>query len=449
MKTKLFTLSLAGLIGTTAFAQQALSLKQAQEYAAEHSYAVQNKQMEVDKARKTILETTAIGLPQVNFNAGYTYNSQLAQTPVPAEFFGGNPGELAYVAFGVTHQSQANLQLDQLIFDGSYFVALVATRVFKEIKANEKEQAIVQVREQVAQAYHGALLTRESARVLEENLASLEESLKQTTALYNSGFTEEQDVEQLEFLVGNLRNSLENARRNAEISLKMLKFAMGMPLDQEISLADNLNSLIQLGGDGTTVLAQNFNLEQHIDYRTVDSQERGAQLQVRNLQMGYLPKISGFIQHGETNFSNDDFNLFNWNTYWIPSTAMGLSFRWEIFTSFRRTAGVQKAKIDLDMARLGKQQISEGLRLEFEQAKSDYLYALENQKTQKRNLELSESIRNKTRIKFQEGISSSLDLTQAENQYLETESQYLQALYQTLNAKARMDKVLGNYNTSK
>lgn len=449
MKSKLFTLLAGGLLATSLTGQQTFSLKQAQDYAAEHAYAVQNKQLEVEKAKKTIWETTTIGLPQITASANYTYNAQIPQTPVPAEFFGGTPGTFGYVAFGVAHQSQANIQLNQLLFDGSYFVALVATRVFKEIKANEKEQAVVQVRDQVAQAYHGALLTRESVRVLSANLQSLQSTLEQTRALFSNGFTEEQDVEQLELLVGNLTNNLEQAKRNEQISLNLLKYSMGLPLETGIDLTDNLESLQQQSPAGEAIIAQAFAVENNIDYRTIESQERGALLQVRNEQMGYLPRITGFIQHGQANFSNDGFNMFNFNSYWVPSTALGFGMQWNLFTSFQRHAKVQKARLDLDMARVGKEQMSQALKLEFEQAKSDYLFALENQKNQKRNLELSERIRNKTRIKFQEGISSSLDLTQAENQYLETESNYLQSIYQTLNAKSRMDKVLGNYNNTK
>ena len=85
--------------------------------------------------------------------------------------------------------------------------------------------------------------------------------------------------------------------------------------------------------------------------------------------------------------------------------------------------------------------------MEYEQAKSDYIYALERVQNENRNKEITKRIRDKTLIKFSEGISSSLDVTQAQNQYLNTESNFLSAALGLLNAKSRLDKVLGNYNT--
>ena len=52
---------------------------------------------------------------------------------IPAEFFGGNPGEFAEVIFGTQQSATATATLNQLLFDGSYIVGLQSAKVFLEI----------------------------------------------------------------------------------------------------------------------------------------------------------------------------------------------------------------------------------------------------------------------------------------------------------------------------
>jgi outer membrane protein TolC len=160
----------------------------------------------------------------------------------------------------------------------------------------------------------------------------------------------------------------------------------------------------------------------------------------------FAPKVNGFLTHQQSNFDNDAFNMFNYNSYWIPSTVMGLSVSMPVFTSFANKMRLDQARIDLIEVQEAKDQIGQALTLEYEQAKSAYSYASDRLSNEQRNREITKSIRDKTLIKYKEGISSSLEVTQTQNQYLNSETNYLSAMLELLNAKSRLDKVLGNYN---
>jgi outer membrane protein TolC len=423
-----------------------MSLLEAQEYAMENSYLVKTSELEVDKAQKRLWEITAIGLPQVNGQLDYQYSPQLPQQPIPAEFFGGEPGTFQTVAFGVAHSSIASLQVSQLLFDGTYLLARQGSILLKEIRKDELEKSQIEVRDQVAQAYYNVKLSDEAEKVLEENLESLSRNLVEVRALYDAGFVEEQDADQLEYLVNGLSLDLENTRRSREVAEKFFKFTIGMSIDSSLTLTQSLEELYVQNTNGQTVIDQSFDVQNHIDYQLIDNQETGASLQLKRQKWEFAPKVNGFLNHSQSNFNDNNFNVFDYNSFWIPATVMGFSVNLPIFSSWQRPMRVQQAKIDLEEVRIAKEQTRESLGLEYEQALSDYKYATDRLKNEARNREITKDIRDKTLTKYREGVASSLEVTQTQNQYLNTERNFLSSVLNLLKAKSRLDKVLGNYN---
>lgn len=448
MKVNSLSLLVGLFISSSAIAQsevRSFSLSEAEEYAAQHAYSVQDKQLEFEKAKKTIVETAAMGLPQISAAFGYSYNAQIPESPIPAQFFDPNApeGEFATVAFGVAHQNQASLQVNQLLLDGSYFVALQASKVFKETKRLEKEQAEIEARKNVAESYYGVLVAQETKGILEQNLKVLSANFKETRKLYENGFVEDQDVDQLELLINNLQNNLNNTQRQLDLAYQLLKFNMGLGLETQIELSTSLEELIAPSQIAMGLSLDKLNLDDHITYKTTLANERAAQLSLANEKAKYYPSLSAFLTHSQSNFANDFDQAFNFDTYWIPGTTIGASLNWNIFTGLARHAKVQKAKIDVDRISVAKEATESQLNLAFERASSDYKYAIDNYNNQLRNVELSEKIRNKTLAKYKEGLSSSLELSQSENQLLQSQTNYINAILNALSSKEALESALG------
>lgn len=420
---------------------QEFSLEEAEKYALENSYSVQDARLNFLKAKQTINETRAMGLPHITGSFAYQWNPQIAKQPVPAEFFGGEKGTFQTIAFGVEHNNNATLQLNQLVLDASYFVALRASKLVKDNQRLEAESTEIDVANDVAEAYYGVLVSEKLVDIIEENLTSLKKNLFEVRKLYENGFTEEQDVDQLELLVNNLNNNLSAAQRQQELARMLLNFNMGRPVDKALVLSTTLDDLVVSSEEAVRNIP--FSYENHIDYRSMLVQERGAQLQVTYDKMAWLPTLSGFVRHQQSNFSNDFEDAFSFNVFWIPSTTLGLSLNWTLLDGLARPAKIQKAKLDLDRLQVAKELTGNQLKLQYNQALTNYVNALESYKNAERNVDISKKIRDKTRIKYSEGISSSLELTQAENQYLDTQRGYIQALQNLLIAREELDKALG------
>lgn len=421
------------------------TLIQAQEYALKNGYGVTNKVLDYEKAKKTIKETASRGLPQVTADAMYTYNAKILGQPIDASFF--NPsipeGQISYAPFGVPHQTQANINVNQLIFDGSYFVALQATQVYKDIADLDVIKAKIDIKTDVANAYYGVLIAQESLKLAQKNVNVIESNFKETKALFENGFVEEQDADQLELLVNTQKNNLRNAQRQEELAMQLLKFNMGMSLTETISVTSTIEELSTIEESTPSALGNTLNLDNHIDYRIAQNNFKAAGLQLKNEKATYLPSVSGFLRHSQLNANNDNFNAFNYDTFWADGTSMGLSVNWTIFNGLGRSARVQSAKIDVQRSELAVDITNNQLRLNFEQAKSNYQFALDNYKTQKKNMEISEKIRNQTSIKYKEGLSSSLELTQTENQMISAQNGYLSAMQNLLTAKQDLIKATG------
>lgn len=421
------------------------SLQEAQTYALENGYSVTNKKLEYQQAKKTIKETAAMGLPQITASGQYTYTGQIQGQPVPANLFDRNAPEglIVYAPFGVAHQTTATITANQLLFDGSYFVALQATRVYKDIADLDIKKAEIDIKTDVATAYYGVLVTQKALLLAEENMKVIDENFREVTALYESGFVEEQDADQLELLKNNISNQLANYQRQEVLALQLLKFNMGMPLTQELELSDDINSLSRLI-EGTEVLNNSaLVLEDHIDYRIANNNKRAATLQLKNEKATYLPSLSAFARHSQLSADQDNFNAFNYDVFWAPGTSFGVNLNWTIFSGLARPAKVQKAKIDVQRAELALDIAKSQLTLGYEQAKSNFQFALDNYLTKEKNVAISTKIRDKTLVKFKEGLSSSLDLTQVENQLLTAQSEYLNALQNLLTAKENLQKANG------
>jgi outer membrane protein TolC len=218
---------------------------------------------------------------------------------------------------------------------------------------------------------------------------------------------------------------------------------MGISLDQLVILTETLDGLIEQA-TASALLDQQFNLEQHVDYRLISSQEQMKYLSLKNERAAYYPTLNGFIFVQE-NAQRNEFNFLDPSEPWYLSSATGISMKIPIFSSGYRKSRVSQAKIDLEKIQNTKQQVADGLLLSITQSRSEFRTAVENYIREKQNVDLSLEIYKKTLTKYNEGVATSVELTQQHNQFFDSERKYFQTVFSLLDAKNRLDKALGNY----
>ncbi|MBC7438377.1 MAG: TolC family protein, partial [Flavobacterium sp.] len=219
------------------------SLEEAISHALTNNYSVINAGRDIESSKEKKWETTAMGLPQINAGLDYTNNFVLQKSVVPAEFFGGKPGEFATVAFGTKHSMFTRATLSQLIFDGSYIVALQASKTYLKFYENAKQKTDVEIKEAVINAYGNVLLAQESIIILEKNKGTLEKTLSDTKATFINGLIEEENVEQLQITLTSINSTLNYNKRLIEVAYKMLKITLGIDINDDLKLTDTLDNL--------------------------------------------------------------------------------------------------------------------------------------------------------------------------------------------------------------
>ena len=442
--TNKFILTLLLLFSLFSVAQEKkesynFSLQQAIEHAIQNNYTAINANRDIEAAKKKKWETTTIGLPQLNANVNYQNNIEIQKSVVPAEFFGGNPGEFTEVAFGTKNSMVANATLSQLIFDGSYLVGLQSAKVYLQISQNAKEKTDLEIREIVINAYGNVLLARESVKVLENNKKTLEKVVFDTNETYKNGLTEEENVEQLQITLSQIKSSLSNANKRAEIALNMLKLVLGIELNETVTLSDNLDSLAIQNVD-LVALNTEFSVQNNIDYKIGLNTEESSRLLLKLEKSKALPSLSANFNFGYNAFSNT-FSFLERDQRWLNFTNVGVGLNVPIFSSLGRTTRTQQAKIAYEQAKTKLKETEQKLLLEFQSAKTDYEYSVEQFTVSKENLRLAERIESKQQIKFKEGISTSFEFTEAQRQLYTAQQDYLQAMIDVLNKKATLDKL--------
>jgi len=424
---------------TTTPANYSFTLEEAINFALDNNYQAINAQRDIVKALKQKWETTATGLPQITGTGDYNYQIKQPVSVLPGEIIGEAPGTFVPVIFSPKQSSNITATLSQVIFDGSYLVALEASKTFLDFSENANNKTKLEVRKGVINAYGGVLLSQENVAIVTRNLETLEKNLNETRKIFENGLTEEEDVEQLQITYLQLTNQLNSAKRQTEIAMNMFQLAMGLDLSTTVRLADNLESLAVKTID-PSLGNENLNLDQSVDYQIAVNFTEQRRLEYKLERSKALPKLTGFINYGANAFS-DEF-IFNSGNQWFQQSVTGVSINWPIFTSFGRKARTDRAKIAWDQAETDLERTSQEIRLNYETALNDYQLAIDTYYTNKQNLELAERIENKNGIKFTEGIATSFDLRQAQTQLYQAQAEYLNSMFQVITNKATLETVL-------
>lgn len=443
MKNKLLLtlLLFAGLLQAQVQKESySFTLQEAIDHAVQNNYSVINANRDIEIAKQRKWETTTIGLPQISANGGYQYNFELQKSVVPAEFFGGQEGEFAEVAFGTKQNMNGVLTVNQLIFDGSYLVGLQSAKTYLKISENAKVKTTQEIKEIVVNSYGNVLLAEESIVILNRNKTVLEKTLGDTKEIFKNGLIEEENVEQLQITLASVNSSLENVKRQQKIALNMLKLVLGMDLESDLLLKDKLTDLAQNNVD-LQLLSKEFNVTNNIDYQIGQNTEVAQGLLLKLERSQYLPSLSANYNLGYNAFS-DEFTFFSQNQKWFNFSYVGLNLNIPIFSSGARNSRMQQAKLELEKSRTDLTQMEQRLKLNFQKAKSDYEYSLEQLTTSKESLRLAERIEGKNQTKFTEGISTSFDLTEAQRQLYTAQQNYLQTMLDVINRRATLEKIL-------
>ncbi|MFB1003806.1 MAG: TolC family protein [Bacteroidia bacterium] len=452
----LFTWALAAVAVFT-FAQSStvlsLSLNEALAQAKINNQTLANAQLDIAYAETQVNEIKAQGLPQINGSAGFTHNLEIATQVLP-DFISPSVYGVLFeeglipnkdfaigtfpAQFGVPYSMQAGVGVNQLLFDGTFFLGLKAASEFVNVSRLSASKSEVDVKEAVTKAYYMALISDQNIGQLNKNLENIKRLKDETQAMYNAGFAEKLDVDRLVLSVSNLAININQLQNQVKLAKQLLLNSIGLDVNQQVVLTSTLPEEVNALDD----LAASFNPENRIEIKLIDQQQALNELNLKRYKVGYLPSVFGNFNYGGNTFAGDG-NFGDLGNEWFPISSYGVSLNVPIFDGFYKKAKSDQVKIDIQKTENTKKQAVLGMNLQVSQAKTNYMNALKTIELQKKSRVLAERIYTTTAIKFKEGIGSSFEMITAESDLTRARTNYLNALYELNVAKIDLNKALG------
>lgn len=414
------------------------SVQDCVDYAYEHQNTVLNAGLDVKSAEYKVKETTGTGLPQISGTASFTDYLKIPTTLLPGEFFNA-PGTFIPIKFGVKYNSNLGLNLTQKIFDGSYFVGLKASKTYKELSQRSYTRTKIDANINVTKAYYQVLVSDEQIKLLDANIAQLKQQVDQTTAQNKQGFVEKIDVDRITVQYNNLITDRENVIRSLALNYQMLKFQMGMPIEYNLTLKDKLvdvkleNNIAELSSDTTFY-------HNRIEYALQETDKKVNELLLKNKKAAYLPTLN-FNGNYAASYQDNSFGNLYKNSF--PSSYIGLSLNVPIFSSGQRSNQVKEAKISVMQSQNNLINLKNLLNLDAKTAAVSYINGLQSLENQKRNQVLAQEVLRVAKVKYQQGVGSSIEVTQAQTALEDADNKYIQGLYDALVSKVDLDKAYG------
>ena len=433
----MFILTIGMVIPQTGNGELSMTLKEAQEYALENNRMIISAKLDVQASRMALWETISAGLPKVEGTGSFTDNLKLMTTLLPGEFFG-QPGTKIPVTFGSQFNSGASIQASMVLFSVPLYIGIETTKVANKLSEESLEKSELDVKESVSTTYYLILVSERSLDIINSNLGNLHEILEATRAMYTVGMAEQTDVDQMVSNVTMVENSRSSLERAIEVNYNLLRFQLGVEAGTRIILKETLESLTK-EIDVQALLSQEFDHTQNVDYRLMEGQEQMSSLNLKTQKASVFPTLAGFYNYG-TNGMGDKIS----EQRWFQNSMAGLSLTVPIFASGQKYASISRARINLEKARETKEMVTDQLLLQEKQLRFNLVNANLQYKSQKENVDVSRRVYESTENKFKQGMASSLELTQANNLYLQAENNYVSALMNLLQTKTALDKLLNN-----
>ena len=457
------------------------------------------------KLQKSLVDFSSFGGPPLNgttLTQADIARAQAGQAVTLTPAYGTAPATgPTPLAFGLQYAGNSSLSLSQQLFDGSYLIGLKAAKVYSDLARKQTQQAEIDVVEQVSKAYYSTLVARARLALLSRNVQRLDTLLYQTRQTFKAGFAEKLDVDRLQVQRNNLAVEQQKAQRLTELSVALLKFQMGLPQSQVVQLTDSLGAAVVdagalrrrlgaadfgTGGGGAGAVpttpaptagnaadqnrqdqqsalsggqppqaAAAFNYNNRIEFSTLETQQALAGLDYRSRRAGAYPRLVFTAAYGFTGSAPGVRDLFAFrgpdsrssagylNQNWFGFGNVGLGLTVPVFDGFRRRYQVQQSRIQQQTIERGFETLRQSIDLQDAQSRATLVNALDVLDNQKANLELAADVARVSRIKFQAGVGSNLEVITAETSLRESQTNYYAAIYDVLVAKVDRDKATG------
>ena len=420
---------------------QKLSLSECIDLAIENNENLKNSILEEKISKALSNEYLSIGFPQINFDGGIKYNHEVPKSLLDiSRFMPGVPeGTEQEVQFGQAYDGRVDLFVNQMIFNGSYFVGLSAAKELVKLSEKMTERNVIDIHESVSKAYYTTLNTKSRVDLVDSNIDRLDALLKQTKSLYENGFVEKLDLDRIQVSFNNLKSEKIKADRLYDLSLAVLKFQIGISVDKKIELIEEFNEELVTA---FTFDLNEFDYSKRIDYSILQTDKNLKFYELKNNRSQYLPQVYANYNYGY-NTSASQSNIFFESDRWKKFGTFGLQVIVPIFDGFLKRSRINQSKFKIEQVENQMLFLERSINLQINQSLAAYQNSKESLKIASENLVLAQDVYFASEKKYAQGVGSNLELIDSNNSLKIAQNQYYNSLYESIISIIDIKKTLG------
>ena len=420
---------------------QKLTLSECIDLAIENNENLKNSILEEKISKALSNEYLSIGFPQINFDGGIKYNHEVPKSLLDiSRFMPGVPeGTEQEVQFGQAYDGRVDLFVNQMIFNGSYFVGLSAAKELVKLSEKMTERNVIDIYESVSKAYYTTLNTKSRVDLVNSNIDRLDALLKQTKSLYENGFVEKLDLDRIQVSFNNLKSEKIKADRLYDLSLAVLKFQIGISVDKKIELIEEFNEELVTA---FTFDLNEFDYSKRIEYSILQTDKNLKFYELKNNRSQYLPQVYANYNYGY-NTSASQSNIFFESDRWKKFGTFGLQVIVPIFDGFLKRSRINQSKFKIEQVENQMLFLERSINLQINQSLAAYQNSKESLKIASENLVLAQDVYFASEKKYAQGVGSNLELIDSNNSLKIAQNQYYNSLYESIISIIDIKKTLG------
>jgi outer membrane protein len=433
--------------------------------ALERNREMEIARLELADAGQRVREAWGNVYPQVNVNTSLTRNLEVPTQFLPALIFDPNaePGSLIPVRFGADNQYYGQIRAEQTLFQAGVFIGVGAASRYESLKTEELRGRAQQIATRARRAYLDVLLAEEALRLNENAVQRVRQVLEETRARQRAGLASEYDVLRLEVQLANLEPRRRQSVSHVAAARRTMAAELGMEGGEEMRVAGSLaavrltpeendpanRQLIEFSGlrapeamplDEVLALA----MQRRSDLRQLEWNRRLRHAQLRAQQGESLPRVSAFGVYSVTAQDDGGVTFYGGpDGFRAYGQQVGIQVTLPIFSGFQRNARVQQQQVAVRQAevqqRLARVHVDNQIRTLLDAV----IEARERTEAQRRAVGQAQRGYEIARTQYREGLSSQLEVTDAEGALRESEFNYAQAVHDYLTARAHLDEAVG------
>ena len=437
-----------------------ITLEQAIEMALANNPQIQRALLAIDDADQLVKIAYGEVFPDVTSSLTYTRNVEIPVQFVPGEFFGGAPGTLVPIAFGTDNNWQGGFTVSQNIFKGEALVALKSSAIFKEVQKENFLAVSQQVITQTRVAYYSVLVAKEQLRLQNAQIDRLETNLRENEARAEAGIVDDYDVLRLRVQLSNQKPLQIEAEYAVAEAYRNLNVIMGIPVDLGILVLGDLNTFDIFTEEAENTENQHIKkvdrmhpfhfksedqdsysmLDNRGDLRILDASLSLKQKEMLAVKSRFLPTLTASYnlqwtaaEPGTPTFFENDARF----------QTIGLNLSLPLFQGFKRVADLDRVKIQYKDLEEQKRQTELTANNEMVSATEELNRIYETAPAREKALDQAKEGYERAKKRFENGLGSQLEVTEAEIQVREAEVNYALMVFNYLTAKAQYDLATG------